>query len=83
MTREDLIEYNEEMLFADGFDDALIGVCLKFGNVGCAAYNIETCYEILVTREGMTYEDAIEHMDYNVLGSYVGEHTPVFLIIPE
>lgn len=87
MTREDLIEYNEEMLFADGFDDALIGVCLKFGNVGCTAYNIETCYEILVTRDGMTYEDAIEYMDvieymdYNVLGSYVGEHTPVFLVI--
>lgn len=83
MTREDLIEYNEEMLFADGFDDALIGVCLKFGNVGCAAYNIETCYEILVNRDGMTYEDAIEYMDYNVLGSYVGEHTPVFLVIPK
>ena len=84
LSREDLSEYNEEMLFADGFDDALIGVCFKFGNVGCAAYNLERCYQILMEKnDEMTYEDAVEYMDYNVLGAYVGEHTPVFILIPE
>lgn len=27
----------------------------------------------------MSLEDAIEFMDYNVLGSYVGEKTPLFV----
>ena len=29
--------------------------------------------------DDMTEEDAIEHMNFNVTGSYVGEHTPVFI----
>ena len=27
----------------------------------------------------MTMEDAIEHFEYNVAGSYVGEKTPVWV----
>lgn len=27
----------------------------------------------------MTEEEAIEYFEYNILGSYMGENTPVFL----
>ena len=27
----------------------------------------------------MTEEDAMEHFYFNMMGAYVGEHTPVFL----
>jgi hypothetical protein len=33
-----------------------------------------------MTREEMTHEEAIEWMEYNVVGSYVGEYTPIFVI---
>ena len=27
----------------------------------------------------MSYEDAIEHFEYNIAGSYVGEKTPMYV----
>lgn len=77
MIRELLAESNEEMLFADGFDEALIGVAERCGMVPVALYDIDKCIEILID-EGLTHEDAIEHFEFNVLGSYVGENTPMF-----
>ena len=29
--------------------------------------------------QDMSEEDALEHFDYNIAGSYVGETTPIFL----
>ena len=65
-----------ECLLADGFDDAITGV--TFGVVPKAVYSVTKCLDILV-EEGMTMEDAIEHFEYNVAGSYVGEKTPVWV----
>ena len=72
--REEVAEYNFEALFADGFDDAVIGV----DTYGRVVYDYDKCVEILVA-EDMEYIDAIEHMDFNVTGSYVGEFTPIFI----
>ena len=68
--------YDEEFLKADGFDDAIIGVCYRTKNL---VYSIKKCMHILVVEEGMKHIDALEHMSYNVLGSYVGENTPIFV----
>ena len=69
---------DEGTLLADGFDKALIGVGRQF-NRTLAIYSYEKCVEILVSRDGMTREGAVEFMEYNVLGAWVGEHTPVFM----
>ena len=76
--KEDLMEVlaEEECLTADGFDDALVG-CTYGANV-VAVYDIDRVIEILV-EEGMDYEDAVEHADFNIVGSYVGEKTPIFM----
>lgn len=66
-----------EALVADGFDGALIGQTQGFNVV--AVYDYDECVHILMQRDGMSYEDAIEHMEYNVVGSYVGEKTPIFI----
>lgn len=63
--------------FADGFDDALIGIGTQF-NTLIAVYDYNACVRILQDG-GMSYEDAIDHMEYNVTGSWVGENTPVFI----
>ena len=34
----------------------------------------------IIHDQEMTHEEAIEWMEYNVVGSYVGEYTPIFLI---
>ena len=70
-------EINEDMLFADGFDSALIGYIERAGIPSIACYDKYKCIEILA--EDMTYEDAHEYFYFNVVGAYVGENTPCFL----
>jgi hypothetical protein len=70
---------SEEILLADGFESAFIGICRRFSN-SCALYDYEKCVEILVERDKMDANDAVEYMDYNVLGAYVGRNTPIFLM---
>lgn len=74
--REEIAEINEEALLADGFDDAVIGMDTH----GRVVYDYDKCVDILIGEgEDMEYIDAIEHMDYNVTGAYVGEYTPIFI----
>lgn len=75
--KEALAEYNEDMLFADGFDEALIGCVSRCGELPVALYDEDKCIEILM-EEGLTVEEALDHFEYNVRGSYVGENTPAF-----
>jgi len=32
-----------------------------------------------IQNETMTYEEAVEYMEFNVTQAYVGEHTPAFI----
>ena len=61
-------------LKADGFDDAIIGMDSKQRLV----YDIHIIIKIL-TDEGMTTEEALDHFYYNIAGAYVGDHTPIFI----
>lgn len=80
MLKEYLAEINEEFLFADGFDDAIIGYGERCG-LSVVLYDARICIEILMDRDGMTDEEAEEFFNYNVLGSYVGEMTPIFCFL--
>jgi len=75
---EDFGEEAETILFADGFDDAILGVGNTFGGKLCAIYDIDAIIEILM-KQGMDYAEALEHYDFNIAGSYVGEQTPIFM----
>ncbi len=65
----------DEILKADGFDDAIIGID---GSSMRLIYSISKCIQIL--SKDMSEEDAIEYFEYNVSGSYVGEKTPIWCI---
>lgn len=76
MTKQDIIDTyeDEELLFVDGFDAAIIGIDTVSYRV---VYNKEIMIEVLIA-EGMSYEDALEHFSYNIEGAYVGEKTPIY-----
>ena len=80
MTKHYLLieEIYGEALTADGFEDALIGVGVIF-NRSLATYDMRKCIDILMKRDDMTEEEAVEYFEFNVTGSYVGENTPVFV----
>ena len=68
---------DSEALRAGGFEEALIGH--THGSKGVAVYDYDVCVQVLMERDSMTIEDAVEWMEYNVVGSYVGDKTPVFI----
>ena len=83
MTPEEVSEHNEDALIADGLDEALIGVAERINLGPVASYSVEKIYEILMTRDGMTYEEAIEFFEYNIKGAWMGEYTPVYVYTNE
>jgi len=78
MNRKEIAEQYPELLVADGFDKAIIGVSTTFHKKS-VAYDTNKCINILIKRDKMSREEAIEYFEYNVTGAYVGEHTPSFI----
>jgi len=70
-------EVNPKAMKADGFDDAIIGMSTRIGDDSLIAYDYDKCIEIL--QREMSYEEAVEYMEFNIVGSYVGEGTPIFI----
>ena len=50
-------EHEEKVLFADGFEDAFLGVAEAYGSAPKAAYSISKCLEVLMERDGMSAND--------------------------
>ena len=75
--REQLLLFvpDESLLFADGFDDAIIGLDTLSLKV---VYSKQLMIDILVN-EDMTPEDAIEYLEYNTWNTYVGDQTPIYI----
>jgi hypothetical protein len=75
---EQIGEAYPEALKMDGFDDCILGICTRFGQEPLIAYDYRKVINKLM-EDGMSYEDAVEFHEYNQLGAWVGERTPVFI----
>tara|TARA_B100001094_G_scaffold200622_1_gene194663 strand:+ start:4613 stop:4864 length:252 start_codon:yes stop_codon:yes gene_type:complete len=76
--REELQEpFDEPLLFADGFDDCIIGISDDFGKLR-VVYSVEKMIESLMS-SGDTYLDAIDWLEFNTLNTWVGENTPIYV----
>lgn len=77
--RQELADrYDDDLLFADGYDGAIIGVAAGFGSPRIV-YDKEKMAELLVKGDGMTPEDAWEWLEFNTFGAYVGDQTPIYM----
>jgi hypothetical protein len=74
-----LAEENPEALTADGFEAAFLGIHRRFSHPPLAAYSYEKCIGVLMERDKMSHDEAVEFFDFNVIGSWVGDGTPVFV----
>ena len=77
---EALLEIDESALLLDGFDEAFIGLTHRINHPVLAVYSWEKMVDVLVERDEMEYEDAVEYIDFNVLGAWVGEGTPIVVM---
>lgn len=65
---------DESVMFADGFDDAIIGLDTNSLRV---VYSKQRMIEILEPQMGL--DDAIEYLQYNTWSAYMGELTPIYI----
>jgi|TARA_Y100000114_G_scaffold97245_1_gene90550 hypothetical protein len=67
------------MMKVDGLDNAIIGVGVRCGEDDILVYSYEKCIEEFMNMNDWTYGEAVEWMDFNVVGAYVGKTTPMFV----
>ena len=79
LLREWIAGHNEDALMADGFEEAVIGVAERCSKPSLVVYDAQKCVEILMERDGMDEEEAREFFDFNTIGAWMGENTPLFL----
>jgi hypothetical protein len=73
-----LADGEELLMFADGYDEAILGIAELNGNAS-VVYDRAKVIKILRHRDGMTQADAEEFFAYNIAGAFMGESSPVFL----
>ncbi len=79
MLREDISEINPEALLIDGFDEAIIGMAERINLGPVVAYDVQTILKIMIERDEMTFDEAIEYFEFNILGAWAGDNTPIFI----
>lgn len=60
------------------YDHCMVGIGYRFNAVPLAVYDIERVLQVL-EKDGMTEEEAIEWYEYNIIGGWVGDGTPIFI----
>ena len=82
-TREKLTEnfrdIDDEALLMDGFDEACIGFSQRINEPVLAVYSYDKMVEVLMTRDGMDDEEAMEFIEFNCVGAWIGERTPIIV----
>lgn len=63
----------------DGFDEAIIGMAERINLGPVVAYDVEKILEIMIERDEMTYEEAMEFFDFNIQGAWMGDFTPIYI----
>jgi hypothetical protein len=69
-----------DLIILDGFDEAIIGVVERI-NLLAVCYDKSKILKILM--RDMNEIEAIEYFEFNILGSYLGDSSPVFLDVME
>tara|TARA_A100000172_G_scaffold24398_1_gene14297 strand:- start:1554 stop:1847 length:294 start_codon:yes stop_codon:yes gene_type:complete len=67
------------MITWDRLNDAIIGTGGRCGMEEVFVYSYDKILDILMIEDEMTEREAIDYIEYNIAGSYVGELTPILV----
>lgn len=76
--REMVDELAEGAMLVTSYDDCIIGIGHRIGLPPLVVYDKAKIIAKLIDNDHMNPEEAEEYFNYNILGSYVGEATPIF-----
>jgi hypothetical protein len=80
-------EYGENLIMLTGFDDAVVGIGHHWAPADgggasredALVYDFHKMVKILMERDGMTYIDAVEYLEFNAVGGFFGPSTPIYV----
>mgnify|MGYP001135487442 FL=1 len=78
LTERDLLLENDHIILVDGFEEAFIGITAN--NPIQAIYDYWVCLDILIQREGLDFDNAIDSLD-EFIEQDLGNHTPRYIKI--
>jgi NH3-dependent NAD+ synthetase len=79
---EEILEYIRDnlpdSLLANGYDSAIIGIASGFDS-GRVVYSVTKMLEICMRDLSVDAEEAMEWLEYNTFGAFVGDYTPIYI----
>lgn len=81
-TLEDALELfdgDDVALRADEFDDCIVGIGRRCGQPDLIIYDVDKIIATLMEQGNMSFEDAHEFYEHNIVGAWVGEGTPIYM----
>lgn len=75
---QQLNDNEQTTILYDNLDNALIGIGNQYTKQPIAIYSHRLIIETLIN-DGLTYEEATEYTDHNIIGLWTGEQTPLIL----
>lgn len=76
---EDLLSQVDCVLKFDGFDACITGIARRCGQPDLLVYSYDLILSHLMVHDGLSRDDAVEHIDFNIAGAWMGELTPVIV----
>lgn len=77
---EYLEERDESAILVTGFEDAIIGFAQRCGEPLVAVYDYDKMVNIMMFRDDLSYDDAAEFIDANIVCMWAGPRTPVIVM---
>lgn len=62
-----------------GCDEAIVGLGHRCGCDTVVVYDYDKLVDVFI-QQGMDEEESIEWIDFNILGAWIGEDTPIVLM---
>ena len=78
IVQEYLEAHGDSAVVADGWDDCIVGL-VDTDSAPRVVYDLSAMRQVLMDRDGMTYQEAQEYLSYNVLGAFVLDPMPIYL----
>ena len=76
---ETLEEENPEAIVYDDADEAVLGLVYHNDKPPILAYSYIIWIKMLMNRDGMSEDEAVEYFDYNVDGLILGDNQPIII----
>tara|TARA_Y100000310_G_scaffold177551_1_gene177616 strand:- start:249 stop:518 length:270 start_codon:yes stop_codon:yes gene_type:complete len=76
---ETLEEENPEAIVYDDAEEAVMGLVYHSDKPPILAYSYSKWIKMLMDRDGMSEDEAVEYFDYNVDGLILGDNQPIII----